>query len=251
MILGKFWRAVKAQFNKLGNLFTSADPIAQMQYEYDSALEQLKEGRVGLEQFRALVERITRQVDEDQKRVGELESMIKHYLKAGDREAAAGYAVALQRANKGLEENREQLALHEKSYDNNLAKIKQATRKLGDVREKIKKYDAELKMSRAEAEMAQLATSLNFDVTTDFGQIEQEIQDQISMNKGRVRVAADLSGEGVVDIEREVAMEKAMAEDALRQFEVDMGLVTPETSEVPTAEKELGPAKKKQTEGLR
>ena len=52
MIFGKIWRAIKAQFNKLANFFWTADPIAQMQYEYDLAVEQLKEGREGLEQYR-------------------------------------------------------------------------------------------------------------------------------------------------------------------------------------------------------
>ena len=31
MILGKIWKAVAAQFNKLGNWFSGYDPIAQMQ----------------------------------------------------------------------------------------------------------------------------------------------------------------------------------------------------------------------------
>ncbi len=84
-------------------------------------------------------------------------------------------------------------------------------------------------MSRAEAEMAKLATSFNFDVTTDFGQIEQVIQDKIGLNRAKVRVAADLSGEGLVDIKAEQAMEKSMADQALRDFEIQMGMVTPET----------------------
>ena len=45
MIFGKLWRALKAQVNKLANFFWTADPIAQMQYEYDMAVEQLKGGR--------------------------------------------------------------------------------------------------------------------------------------------------------------------------------------------------------------
>jgi hypothetical protein len=57
-------------------------------------------------------------------------------------------------------------------------------------------------------------------------------------------VAADLSSEGLVDVKREEAMDKAMADQALRDFEVQMGLVTPETARVPEVEKELGPAGK-------
>ena len=86
-------------------------------------------------------------------------------------------------------------------------------------------------MSRAEAEMAELANQFHFDVTTDFGQAEQMLQDQIDKNRAKVRVAADLSGEGVEEIQREMAVEKAMADDALREFEVSQGMVTPETSQ--------------------
>ena len=62
VILHKFWSAFVAQINKVANIFWEADPVAQMRYEYDRAVEQLKEGRVGLEQYRGLVERVTRQV---------------------------------------------------------------------------------------------------------------------------------------------------------------------------------------------
>jgi hypothetical protein len=133
--------------------------------------------------------------------------------------------------------------MHETAYNNNLTKIKHAGNKLAQIREKIQKYDAELKMSRAEAEMAKLARDFNFDVTTDFGQIEQVIQEKISLNRAKVRVAADLSGEGLVDIQREQAMEASMAEDALKEFEVEMGLRTPEVTKPVEAEKEMGPAR--------
>lgn len=248
MILGKLWHALKAQINKIANVFWTADPIAQMQYEYDLAVNQLKEGREGLEQYRALVERVTRQVAADKSHVASLEAKVKAYLQAGDRETAAKFALELQKAKTQLGENNEQLRLHEEAYNNNLTKIKHASGKLSDVRNKIAKYDAELKMSRAEAEMAKLAQSFNFDVSTDFGQIEQVIQDKISLNRAKVRVASDLSSEGIADIQKEQAMEQALADQALRDFEVELGMVTPETAKVAAAQKELGPAKVQTTE---
>lgn len=242
MILGKIWRAFKAQLNKIANLFWTADPIAQMQYEYDKAVEQLSEGRKGLEQYRVLVERVTRQVVSNRGHVANLEAKVKAYLTAGDRDTAAKFALELQKARKELEENEAQLRMHDEAYNNNLAKIKHAAKKLEEIRNKIQKYDAELKMSKAEAELALLAQEFNFNVTTDFGQIERVIQDQIDRNRARVRVAADLSGEGIEEIKREQAMEAALAEQALREFEIQMGLVTPETAKVAEAEKTLGPA---------
>ena len=235
MIFGKLWHALMAQVNKVANLFWSADPIAQMQYEYDLAVAQLKDGREGLERYRALVERVTQQVANDKQHVAKLEAQIKAYLTAGDRDTAARFALELQKAKTALADNEGQLKLHEEAYNNNVTKIKHASSKLGDVRNKIQKYDADLKMSRAEAEMAKLAGDFNFDVTTDFGQIEQVINDKIGLNRAKVRVAADLSGEGIADIQHEQAMEKALGDQALKDFEVQMGMVTPETAPVTEA----------------
>jgi hypothetical protein len=66
------------------------------------------------------------------------------------------------------------------------------------------------------------------------------IQDKIGLNRAKVRVAADLSGEGLEDIKREEAVQDAMANNALREFEIEMGMVTPETAGVKADDKELG-----------
>lgn len=242
MILGKFFGAVAAQFNKLGNWLFNKDPIAQMQYEYDKAVEQLKEGREGLEQYRGLVERVQRQVKENEALVVKLTAQAKAYLKIGNRDTAASFALQLTKAKTQLAENRQQLAMHEEAYQNNLKKIQHANKKLVELKDKIAKYDADLKMSAAEAEIAKISSTFNMDVTTNFGQLEDAIQRRIDANRGKARVAADMSQQGIADIKAEEAMEKAMAEDALAQLEVDLGMRAPETTPVQQATKDLGPA---------
>ncbi|MBV8611682.1 MAG: PspA/IM30 family protein [Singulisphaera sp.] len=244
MILGKFWRTLKAQLNKLANGLRTADPIAQMQYEYDVAVAQIKEGRQGLEQYRALVDRVGRQVEAKKAQVTNLEAKVKAYLLGGDRDTAARYALELQKAKKEHAEEEAQLERHEEAYNNSLTKIKHASGKLATVRDKISRYDAELKTSRAEAEITKLAQELNIDVTSDFGQIEQVVQDKIGANRAKARVAADLSLDGVADIQHEQQTESLMAAQALREFEVQAGLVPPENTpalETPNL-KQLGPA---------
>jgi phage shock protein A len=212
--------------NKFANFLFGADPIAQLQYEYDKIVDQMKEGRVGLEQYRALVERVERQVSSNLAHVANLEARIKTHLRLGERDRAAPLALELQKAKASLAENEGQLRMHEEAYGNNLLKVKHATGKLTQLREKINKYDADLKLSRAEAEVAKIATSINVDVTTDFGEIEQVLQDEIDRNRARAKVAADLSGEGLEDVKREIEMEKTLADDALRDFEQQMGRET-------------------------
>ncbi|MGE0546898.1 MAG: PspA/IM30 family protein [Kofleriaceae bacterium] len=242
MILGKFFGAIRAQLNKLANFFWEADPIAQMQYEYDLAVEQLKEGRVGLEQYRGLVERVARQVREGEAAINKLTAQAKAYLKAGDRETAGSFALQLTKAKTQLEENKQQLAMHEQAYNNNLKKIQHANKKLVEVKDKIQKYDAELKMSEAEAEVAKLTQSFNMDITTDFGQLEDVIQRKIDANRGKARVASDLSSEGIDQIKAEERMEQQMASDALKDLEVELGMRAPETTPIAATAKDLGPA---------
>src|SRR5436190_12884864 len=194
-----------------------------MRYEYDRAVEQLKEGRTGLEQYRGLVERVTRQVSTNRSHVQKLEAETKAYLKAGDRATAAKFALELQKAKEQGAANEQQLEMHETAYGNNLKKIQHANEKLIELRGKIEKYDAELKMSSAEAEIAKLAEGFNLNVTTDFGQIESVIQQKIDQNRGRVRVAADMSKEGIAEIAAEERMQNVLAEEALTNFEVELG----------------------------
>jgi phage shock protein A len=248
VIVQKFWSAFVAQLNKIANVFWEADPIAQMRYEYDQSVEQLKEGRIGLEQYRGLVERVTRQVSANRSHVQRLEAETKAYLKAGDRATAAKFALELQKAKSELAANEQQLEMHETAYGNSLKKIQHANSKLIEVQGKIQKYDAELKMSAAEAEIAKLAETFDINLTTDFGQIESVIQQRIDQNRGKVRVAADLSQRGIAEIDAEERMQSVLAEQALQDFEVQLGLKSPETSPVAQTAKDLGPATDRATE---
>lgn len=244
MILGKFFSAVAAQFNKLGNWLFERDPIAQMQLEYDKAVEQLKEGREGLEQYRGLVERVTRQVKDGEAQVTKLTAQAKAYLKIGNRDAAAQFALQLTKAKQQLVENQQQLQMHEEAYQNNLKKIQYANKQIVGLKDKIQKYDADLKMSEAEAEIAKISTTMNMDVTTDFGKVEDVIQRKIDANRGKARVAADMSQQGLDKIAQDEQVEKSMADDALKDLEVELGMRSPETTPVQQATKDLGPADK-------
>jgi phage shock protein A len=247
VIVHKFWAAFMAQINKIANLFWEADPISQMRYEYDRSVDQLKEGRLGLEQYRGLVERVTRQVAANKSHAQKLEAETKAYLKAGDRATAAKFALELQKAKEELAANEGQLQMHETAYGNNLKKIQHANEKLIELRDRIQKYDAELKMSAAEAEIAKLSETFDVNLTTDFGEIESVIQQKIDQNRGKVRVAADLSQKGIAEINAEERMRGELAEQALQNFEVELGMRSPETTPVAQTAKDLGPATEKQT----
>jgi hypothetical protein len=103
-------------------------------------------------------------------------------------------------------------------------------------------------MSSAEAEVAKLSETFDVNLTTDFGEIESVIQQRIDQNRGKVRVAADLSSKGIAEIQAEDRMRGVLADQALTDFEVELGLKSPETTPISQTAKDLGPAAEKTTE---
>ena len=247
MILRKFATAFQAFLNGIANMFIERDPVAVMQLEIDRAAERLKGARQGLEQYQGLVQGLTRQVATNKANIARLESQVKSHLKAGNREMAAQLAVQLNATKTELEANQQQLDMHTEAYKNHLLKVQQGNKDLSKLQEKAQRYSAELKMSKAEAEIARvgeaLGEHLSGNLTTNLGQVESIIQRQIDENRGKARVAADLSSKGVEEIKAQQRAEQIEAESILQQFEVEMGLKSPETT--PVAEvttKDLGPA---------
>ena len=89
-----------------------------------------------------------------------------------------------------------------------------------------------------------LALLFTYLITQPIRQLEQVIQGKIDANRGKARVASDLSQQGIADIDAEERMEKSMAEDALKDLEVSLGMRAPEDSPVAEATKDLGPAER-------
>ena len=98
MIFRKFVTVIRAFFNGIANALWERDPIAIMRLEYDRSVEQLQEGRKGLELYRGLVERVVRQTTMGKSQVEKLKADVKAYLKSGDRETAGKFALQLQKA---------------------------------------------------------------------------------------------------------------------------------------------------------
>ena len=148
MIFRKFVTVIRAFFNSIANALWERDPIAIMRLEYDRSVEQLQEGRKGLELYRGLVERVVRQTTMGKSQVEKMKAEVKAYLKAGDRETAGKFALQLQKAEADLAQNQEQLKMHEEAYENNLKKIQYANKQLAE--DVLQQYEVELGLKSPE-----------------------------------------------------------------------------------------------------
>jgi phage shock protein A len=224
--LGRFVTALMAQFNKLSRVLWSVDPVAVYQAEVDHSAQEISEATAGLEQYRGLVSRLERQVANGEREEARLTARVRSFLASGDENKAAEYAMQLKKAQVELGENSQQLADYRASYQNNLKKIQFARQKIETAKEKARKLDADLKMSKAEAETARLAEKFNVKTNTldGLGEIEDEIQRQIDNNRGKAAVSRDLSADGLAEIEADERAQKTEAKELLDKMKSEMGL---------------------------
>lgn len=224
MFFSKLWQTLWDQLAGIAYWGWGSDPLDRMQLEYDRAVEELKEGRQGLEQQRNLVEQIARQVRMHKERVALLEAQIRQHLAAGKREQAAARALEFNRAKEQLVESEESLAVYEESYERNFKKIQQATSRLAEVKQRINQYDHELKLTKAEAELAKVAENLDVDRGDDFVRFEQALSEKLTALRAQLRASTELSDRSLTEMEALAAAEEQQADAALLQFELDMGL---------------------------
>ncbi len=224
--VGRVFTAIGAQFSKLARMAWRADPVAVYQAEVDRSADEIRDATTGLEQYRGLVSRLQRQVANGEKEEARLISRVKTNLTSGDENRAAEYAMQLKKIQGELTENRSQLTGYDTAYQNNLKKIKFARQRIDLAKEKAQKMDADLRLSRAEAETAKLAANFNIRSNTldGLGEIEDEIQRQIDTNRGKAQVLQDLSSDGLQEIEEQEAQQREEARSVLEQMKTEMGL---------------------------
>lgn len=223
---GRLVTVAGAQFGKLVGIVWSADPIAVYQAEVDKAAAEIGEATEGLEEYRGNVSSMERRVAKGEKDEATLLARIKVALNNNDENRASDYAVQLKQVQNELGNARESLATHKAAYENNLKKIKYARNTIEDRRRKAANLHAELRMSKADAELAKISDKFNINATSfdGLGEIEEEIHRKIDMNKGKAQVALDLSSEGLAEIEEQEAIQRAEAKDLLEKVKADMGI---------------------------
>lgn len=223
--VGRVLTAIQAQFNKAGRAAIAADPVAVYQKQVDDATEEIREGTKGLEQYRGLVSRLGRQVEADEKEVAVWDARARGYVTQGNDQKAAEALASKKKAEASLAENRGQLNTYETAYKANLKKVQFAQGKINEAKLKAQKLQADLKMSKAEAEIANLAQSFNVNSSSlnKLGEIEEEIQRQIDNNRAKAQVVNDLGSDGLAEIEAEEAARAAAAADDLAKLKAEMG----------------------------
>jgi phage shock protein A len=227
------------------------NPEALLEVESENLRKQIGQYNQGLASHAGLCERLMTQVRKQESEQRELRAKATANLKAGNRDAAAQYALRLQSIDRDLEENRKQLEQAEKTYKELVrardVAISTARAKIEALRSSI----SDMKMKKAMAELTEMASGMinNIGGSGDtLDRLQTMVEGEREKAAGRVRVARDSLDTSSLQVKE--AEQNALAEQALADFAAREGLAlepapgAPRTQESPV--KSMGPVAKEQ-----
>jgi len=223
------WKRLSNLIRGFFSLFISGlerqNPEALLEIEQENLRKQIAQYNQGLVSHAGLCERLISQVKQLGNEQRDLRAKAAANLKAGNRDAAAQYALRLQSVERDLEENRGQLEQAEKTYKD-LVKARDVA--ISSARTKIESLKSginDLKMKRALAELTEMASGMITSIggsgeTLD--RLSSIVEEERQKASGRVRVARDTLDTSGVEVKE--AEQKALAEQALADFAAKEGI---------------------------
>jgi phage shock protein A len=215
-------RGGAAASKRLGKRLEEADPLVFLNQAVDDGVASIQNAKKGLEDYRALILSVQRQVENGEKEKARLESRIQEAIDAGDpNRTAQEFAIMLADVEQNIAANREQLQRHKETYENFARQVEIGQQRVLEARQKATLLGLELEQSKREKEMARFARGFSFDpneLHTDIVRAEELIYQKIDANRAVGRVAEDLAKPllgGSVDEETE---RQAAASKILERF---------------------------------
>jgi phage shock protein A len=167
-------------------------------------------------------------------------------LRAGNRDAAAQYALRLQSVQTELEENRKQLEQAETTYKNLVKARNVAVQAAKAKLETLKSAITDMKMKKALAELTEMSTAMIGSIggsgdTMD--RLTTMVNEERDKAAGRARVAREKIDFASVELKE--SEQKALADQALADFAAKEGIALGEAPAA-TGGKSMGPVTEKQ-----
>ena len=232
--LGRWWSSLWG--GALGSLENPEKILEQNLREMEEQIPAINEN---IAMIKANLSLQQNKLDKTKRKIEDLKAKIKATLQADRRDLAMNYAITLEQSQTDIGDLEKQVLMSQAAFEKAM-KVKKAF-----VKEKEKKRNEALraieqhKQSQWQKKVADAMESFEvsgIDQTHD--EMISRIEQESAMNEARMEMALDSVDADGFNAEEEA--EKIRANELLRQFELEMGLVSPE--QIEEAEKTIGPA---------
>ena len=246
----RFVNLIRGFFGLFVSGLEKQNPEALLEVETENLRKQIAQYNQGLASHAGLCESLMSQVRKLEGEERDLRAKTAANLRAGNRTAAAQYALRLQTVSRELEENRKQLEQAETTYKDLLkardVAVSNARAKIESLRSSI----SDLKMKRAMAELTEMASGMITSIggsgdTLD--RLQSMVEEERNKAAGRARVARDsmdMSGVQLKEAEQNALADQALADFAAKEgIALDSPASTSSGTDAPT--KTMGPQTEK------
>lgn len=223
-------------FKRLGNIIKGffglfvgglekKNPEALLEVEKENLRKQISEFNKGLANHAGLVERLITQAKKLGREEEELRAKTTANLKAGNRTAAAEYALKLKDTEKEHDVVQQQLEESEKRYQELLRARDVTVKEAKDKIERLARDIDDMKLQKATAELNEMAAGMVTEIGgagDTLNRLEGIVEEERTKAAGRARVAKDALDLG--DIDQKASEQDALAEMALAEFAAAEGI---------------------------
>ncbi len=249
----RFSNLIRGFFSLFISGLEKQNPEALLEVETENLRKQVAQYNQGLASHAGLCESLMSQVRKLEGEERDLKAKTSANLRAGNRTAAAQYALRLQTVSRELEENRRQLQQAETTYKDLLKARDVAVSSARAKIESLKSGISDLKMKRAMAELTEMASGM---ISTIGGsgdtldRLESMVEEERTKAAGRARVARDsmdMSGIQLKESEQNALADQALADFAAKEgIALDSPASSASASPAPEAPaKTMGPQSEK------
>ncbi len=223
-------------FSRLGNLIRGffslfitgmerRNPEALLEVEKENLRKQIANYNQGLAAHAGLCEKLVGQIRRQETEERDLNAKAMANLTAGNREAAAQYALRLQTVRRELAENRAQAKQAETTYQELLRAREVAVKNAQSKIESLKFAIDDMKIKKATAELTEMAGGMISQIGSSgdtLNRLHDIVEEERTKAAGRARVARDSLNTG--DILMKEVEQKALADQALAEFAAQAGI---------------------------
>jgi phage shock protein A len=221
----RFSNLIRGFFGLFISGLEKQNPEALLEVETENLRKQVAQYNQGLASHAGLCESLMSQVRKLEGEERDLKAKTSANLRAGNRNAAAQYALRLQTVSRELEENRRQLEQAETTYKDLLKARDVAVSSARAKIESLKSGISDLKMKRAMAELTEMASGM---ISTIGGsgdtldRLQGMVEEERTKAAGRARVARDSMDMSSIQLKE--SEQNALADQALADFAAKEGI---------------------------
>lgn len=209
--------------------FWKSDPIAIKNNKINEKSTEIATAVEEAETSQKLINSLERQINRTEAEANRLQALAEQYVKDGNDNKATEKLEEKEKLDLDLEENKNQLVVHKKMFDNHMTQINRSAGQISKLKKQAKSQGTRLQFAKADANLTRMSKLMGKSVDfSDFSEVDDAIEEKIDGYKAVREVAEKLHTSDNEDAETEAKIKNAKVQSKLEALK--QSLIQPKSS---------------------